>query len=188
VSDAIASGNSNKKPWFRPAVQLIRQDIFMSQSQPSQYLESKIMTASPAQLHLMLIEGAIRFCNKAEHDLKNGNEGFANEALVRAIEIVAEMLAGVRHSDDEINVKLADLYQFLFNTLTSAFVNTDTTKLSDVLRILQFERETWQLACERVGAEEQSPPTVKNAAAKTPIVATPHSMQQNATSGLSLEA
>lgn len=155
----------------------------MSQSQPSQYLESKIMTASPAQLHLMLIEGAIRFCNKAEQDLKDGNEGYANESLVRAIEIVAEMLAGVQHSNDEINTKLTDLYQFLFNTLTSAYVNTDTAKLADVLRILQFERETWQLACERVGAEGQATP-----AAKPAIVAAPHSLQSSPTPGLSLEA
>lgn len=155
----------------------------MSQSKTSQYLESKIMTASPAQLHLMLIEGAIRFCRKAEQDLEAGNEGFANEAMVRAIEIIAEMMAGVRHSEDDVNVKLGDLYQYLFTTLTSAYVNTDATKLKDVLRILQFECETWRMACDSIGQEDSAPQ-----ATPTPVVATPHSSHQAPMGGLSIEA
>ncbi len=153
-------------------------------AQSTSYLESQVLTASPPRLHLMLIEGAMRFGRKAEQELAAGNEGHANEAMVRAIEVVAEMLAGVRHSDSEVNQKLADLYQFLFHTLTSAFVNTDSKKLADVLRILEFERETWKLACERAMTSEK--PTPEKTKAMSPPA--PHLLTGPVTEGLSIEA
>lgn len=151
--------------------------------QPANYLEAKIKTASPAQLQLMLVEGAIRFCSKAEEDLAKNNEAHANEAMVRAIEIVGEMLAGVRQGDSEINKKLTDLYQYLFYTLTSAYVNTDSTKLADVLRILEFERETWILACQRAVSDA----TPSGQSPGQPIVA-PHIATPSPNEGFSLEA
>jgi flagellar protein FliS len=151
----------------------------MAATNPSKHLEAKIKTASSAQLHLMLIEGALRFTMRAQQDLEK-NEGHANEAMVRAIDIVGELLAGVKGGDTEINAKLADLYLYLFHTLTSAYVNTDTTKLADVVRVLEFERETWRLACERVHAP-QSTPAPTQVIAQHVAVTTP--MQ-----GFSLEA
>lgn len=160
----------------------------MSQAQPSSYLESKLRTASPAQIHLMLIEGAVRFCTKAQQELEGNNEGLANEAMVRAIDIVGEMLAGVRGGDSDINKKLCDLYQYLLATLTSAYVNTDIAKLADVLRILQFERETWKLACQRVHGDSQAAKqSPAKAATTTPIVA-PQLGSPVPTEGFSLEA
>jgi flagellar protein FliS len=152
----------------------------MAATNPSKHLEAKIKTASSAQLHLMLIEGALRFTMRAQQDLEKNNEGHANEAMVRAIDIGGELLAGVKGGETEINAKLADLYLYLFHTLTSAYVNTDTTKLSDVVRVLEFERETWRLACERVHAP-QSTPAPTQVIAQHVAVTTP--MQ-----GFSLEA
>lgn len=160
----------------------------MSHPKPTDYLASKVMTASAPQLHLMLIEGAIRFCTKAQQELENNNEGFANQALVRAIDIVGELVAGVRHGESEINKKLSDLYLFLFHTLTSAYVNTDAVKLADVLRILEFERETWQLACERVRADTSATKsTPAEPAAKYSVIA-PHVASQLPAQGFSIEA
>ncbi len=113
------------------------------------YLESKVNTASSTQLHLMLIEGAVRFARQAEQAMLRNEEGKANAALTKVIDIVAEMLAGVRHADTEINRRLEELYQFTFATAVSAYVNFDSGKLADVLRVLEFERETWRMACEK---------------------------------------
>lgn len=157
----------------------------MRSENPKSYLESRVMTASPAQLHLMLIEGAIRFGTSAKQELANNNEGRANEAMLRAIDIIGEMLAGVRGGQSDINQTLGDLYQFLFHTLTSAYVNTDAQKLEDVLRILEFERETWQLACERAHAEAKQQPS--GDAVKAPIIAS-HIATPTSSGGLSLEA
>ena len=141
----------------------------MSQDQANMYFQSKVMTASPAQLHLMLIEGAIRYCTKGKQQMEKNNEGFASEALVRAIEIVGELLAGVRSGKSDINKKLSELYLYIFHTLTSAYVNGDQQKLVDVLRILEFERETWQLACQRISEDPEATPP--KPAVSTPVVA-----------------
>ncbi len=121
------------------------------------YLESKVKTASSAQLHLMLIEGAVRFARQAEQAMLRDEEAKANAALTKVIDVVAEMLAGVRHADTEINRRLEELYQYTFATAVSAYVNFDSGKLADVLRVLEFERETWRLACERVHASAAKP-------------------------------
>lgn len=156
----------------------------MSQPKPTDYLESKLKTASSAQIHLMLIEGAVRFCTKAELELEKSNETLANESMVRAIDIVGEMLAGVGAGQSEINHKLRDLYQYLLGTLTSAYVNTDRAKLADVLRILQFERETWRLACQRV-SDDGKPSTP---AEGKPTIIAPQTNVPMPAEGFSLEA
>ena len=45
--------------------------------QHSTYLESKVLTAPPQRLHLMLIEGAIRFGRQAEELLRKGERAAA---------------------------------------------------------------------------------------------------------------
>lgn len=126
----------------------------MSNSGNQQYLENRVKTASSAQLHLMLIEGAIRFARQADRGYEANDVEMASPHLLRAMDIVSEMLAGVKHSDSEINTKLVELYRFIFTRLTMAYVNTDRTKLTESISLLEFERETWQVACERTAANK----------------------------------
>lgn len=134
----------------------------MSQVHPQQYLQSRIQTASAPQLHLMLIEGAIRFCRQAEFEFERENGIEASHFLSRATDIVAELLAGVRHDDSQLNQTLASLYQYLFYTLSSAYANSDRKQVADVLRLLEIERETWQMAVAKLRSQASS---------GTPIVA-----------------
>ncbi len=83
-------------------------------AQHSQYLESKVLTAAPHRLHLMLIEGAIRFGRQAEGLLHRGETAAAAAPLLRVVDIVGEMLAAVRGRNTDINKKLVDLYWYLF--------------------------------------------------------------------------
>jgi flagellar secretion chaperone FliS len=119
----------------------------------SSYLESKVLTASPQRLHLMLIEGAIRFGRQAEEALRRGDNAAAAAPLLRVIDIVGEMLAGVRTIKSELNQKIADLYWFLFRRVSEAKINSDAAALAQALRLLEFERQTWQLACEKLGGD-----------------------------------
>jgi flagellar protein FliS len=119
-------------------------------TQNSHYLESKVLTAPPHRLHLMLIEGAVRFARQAEEALRRDDQPAAAAALLRVIDIVGEMLAGVRQQKSELNTKLADLYWFLFRRVTEAKINADSAALADALRILEYERQTWLLVCEKL--------------------------------------
>jgi flagellar secretion chaperone FliS len=136
-----------------------------------QYLESKVLTAPPQRLHLMLIEGGIRFGRQAEEELRRGNPATATAPLARLVNIVGEMLAGVRHAKGEINKKLADLYWFIFRRASEAAINLDAAALADALKLLEFERETWQKVCERLNAEGRaatSPTQAQATAARKP--------------------
>lgn len=132
--------------------------------QHSQYLESKVLTAPPHRLHLMLIEGAIRFGRQAETELAAGNNVAASGHMMRVLDIVGEMLAGIRANQGELNDKLAAVYWFIFRRVSEATMEQDAAALAEVLRLLEFERETWQLVCEKFGATSNSvasapPPT-----------------------------
>jgi flagellar secretion chaperone FliS len=119
----------------------------------NQYLESKVSTAPSHRLHLMLIEGAIRFGRQAEDALRCGDALSAAEPLMRVVDIVGEMLAGVRGQKTELNEKIAGLYLYLFRRIVEAKVNNDVEKLSEALKLLEYERETWQLACDAIASQ-----------------------------------
>lgn len=129
-------------------------------SQHTHYLESKVLTAPPHRLHLMLIEGAIRFGRQAEQDIRAGNAAAASTPLMRMLDIVGEMLVGVRQTKSELNDKLAALYWFVFRRVSEATMNGDEAALKEVLGILEFERETWQMVCEKTPAGENTSATV----------------------------
>jgi flagellar secretion chaperone FliS len=115
------------------------------------YLESKVLTAPPHRLHLILIEGAIRFGRQAEEALNRKDTIGAAAPLRRVIDIVGEMLAGVRQNKSELNQKLAEVYWFIFRRVSEAKINSDCTALAQSLQLLDYERETWQLACDKLG-------------------------------------
>jgi flagellar protein FliS len=142
----------------------------------SQYLESKILTAPPHRLHLMLIDGAIRCGRQAEEAFRAGDAETAAGPLMRALEIVGEMLVGVRHGSSELNTRMAQFYWFLFCRLSEAKIHSDGRPLAEALRLLEYERTTWQLVCDKAG---QTP------AAETPKPAPPHAAPERS---LSLEA
>jgi flagellar protein FliS len=121
--------------------------------QHSQYLESKVLTAPPHRLQLMLIEGAIRFGRQADELLRQGDTVGAAAPLMRVVDIVGEMLAGVREQKSDINQKLTSLYWFLFRRVSEAKIHSDAEKLAEALRLLEFERQTWTAVCNKFSTD-----------------------------------
>src|SRR5262249_7593174 len=119
--------------------------------QNSVYLESKVLTAPPQRLHLMLIEGAIRFGRQADEALRRGDQIAAAGPLLRVLDIVGEMLVGVRENKTELTRKIADLYLFVFRCVSLAKINGDVAPLGEALNLLEFERQTWQMLCDKLG-------------------------------------
>jgi flagellar protein FliS len=125
-------------------------------AQNSQYLESKVLTAPSYRLHLMLIEGAIRFGRQAAEALQRGDQAAVATPMLRVVDIVGEMLAGVRGSASNVNKRLTELYWFLFRMASEAKINSDAEKLSALIRLLEYERQTWQMLCDKMGGETKS--------------------------------
>lgn len=120
-------------------------------TQNVQYLESKVLTAPSYRLHLMLIEGAIRFGRQASEALRRGDQLAAATPLLRVIDIVGEMLAGVRQQSSDVNKRLTDLYWFLFRLASETKIHSDAEKLAVLLRLLEYERQSWQMLCDKLG-------------------------------------
>ena len=150
--------------------------------QHSSYLEAKVLTAQPHQLHLMLIEGAIRFGRQAQDALQRGEQIAAATSLLRIVDIVGELLAGVRENKSDLNRKISDLYSYLFRRVSEAKINSDALALREAMELLEFERQTWQLACDKLaaaGAKAGHAPTSPNYGT---------SRNQSPKSGISFEA
>jgi flagellar protein FliS len=70
---------------------------------------------------------------------------------MRLVDIVGEMLVAVRGPESPLNDRLAKLYWFLFQRVSEAKINSDHRKLAEALQLLEYERETWQLVCDKAG-------------------------------------
>ncbi len=116
------------------------------------YLEAEILTASPQKLHLMLIEGAIRFIERTRIAWQEENWDVGCETLIRSQQIISEILAGLNPNvGGDLPKKVASLYIWMYRTLIEAGASRDQDKLREVVRVLEIERETWRQLCEQLG-------------------------------------
>lgn len=128
----------------------------MEASAQESYLVTEVLTAAPQKLQLMLIDAAIRWAEKARRLWREQRDDQAGEALIRAQEIVGQMLASLNPEPAPALVrKVAAVYLFIFRSFMEANLRRDEGKLDDALRILRTERETWRQVCEKLGTQRQ---------------------------------
>ncbi len=117
------------------------------------YLVTAVMTATPQKLHLMLIEGAIRCVHTARRHWAANEDEHAGEALIRAQEILAQMLAGVnRDANPDLAKQVASVYMFIYRRIMEASLLRDDAKLDEALKILEIEQGTWRQLCDQLSA------------------------------------
>jgi flagellar protein FliS len=119
----------------------------------SRYLDGRVATASQPELQLMLLDGAIRFGRQAEQLWNEPAQRVECDNLLnRTNDIVEALVQGLAITESEISRRLADEYAFAFRQIALAQLNHDAAPLAAALHLLQYERETWQLACEQLKA------------------------------------
>lgn len=118
------------------------------------YLRTRVMTANPAELRLMLIEGAIRFASQAREGLARRDYEASFNGFGKAREIVLELMSGIApDADPELVARVRGVYAFIYTELVEASFEKDVPRVGKVIELLEFERETWVLAIERLRAE-----------------------------------
>ena len=154
--------------------------IVMQPKNTSQYLDSKVLTASQPRLHLMMLEGAVRFGRQAA-SLWSDDASFseADLFLAKVADIVDELVHGMASRANEISGQLEEQYAFIYRELAAGRINRDKSKLDTCLQLLDYHRETWKLACEKIEAGDGAP--------SPRAVPIPH-LPSVPTNGLSLEA
>lgn len=117
------------------------------------YNNSKVLTASPAELTLMLYEGAIKFCNIAIMAIEKKDIEKAHTNIKKAEAIINEFRATLDHkypvAEDFDNV-----YKYLRERLMMANIKKDTEILEEVLTHLRTMRDTWKEVMEICASEK----------------------------------
>ena len=109
----------------------------------AQYKNSKILTASPAELTLMLYEGAIKFCNIAitaieQKDIEKAHINIVKtQRIIEHFRLTLDMKYPVAQDFDRV-------YEYLARRLAQANVKKDKEILEEVLEHLHSMRDTWK--------------------------------------------
>lgn len=107
------------------------------------YANSKIMTASPAELTLMLYEGAIKFCNIAITAIEEGDIAKAHKNIMKVEHIIEEFQSTLDHRY-EVAKDFDNVYNYLYQRLIQANVKKDKEIMEEVLGHLRTMRDTWK--------------------------------------------
>lgn len=109
----------------------------------AQYNNNKIMTASPAELTLMLYEGAIKFCNIAIIAVENKNIEKAHVHIVK-VERIIDYFRQTLDMRYPVAEEFEKVYAYLSRRLTEANVKKDKEILEEVNGHLHSMRDTWK--------------------------------------------
>ena len=152
----------------------------MTHPTKSQYLESKVLTASQPQLQVMLLDGALRFGRQAK-ELWASDTSFAevDRYLERMANVVDELTHGVAEGSTEMSKELEEQYAFVYRELAACRIDQTAEKLEACLQLLEYQRETWKLACEKLETQ---------AATAKPVLPHMALKLQQPSQGFSLEA
>lgn len=107
------------------------------------YQNNKISTATPAELTLMLYEGAIKFCNIAIIGIEEKNISKSNNFIIKTEDIIS-YLRSTLDSNYPVAAEFEKVYLYINERLILANIRKDTAILEEVLEHLRVMRDTWK--------------------------------------------
>ena len=107
------------------------------------YANSKVATATPAELTLMLYDGAIKFCNIAIMPLEEKDLEKAHNNIIKVENIISEFQITLNHKYP-VAKDFDAVYKYLKERLVEANVKKDKEVLEEVLEHLRTMRDTWK--------------------------------------------
>ena len=108
-----------------------------------QYEKSKILTASSAELTLMLYEGAIKFANLAIAGIEEKDIQKAHTNIIKVERIIEEFQATLNHKYP-VAKDFDEVYSYLMIRLKEANIKKDKEIMEEVLKHLRTMRDTWK--------------------------------------------
>lgn len=110
----------------------------------AQYNNSKVLTATPAELTLMLYEGAIKFCNIAIVAVEHKEIEKAHNNIVKVQRII-EYLRVTLDMKYPVAQDFERIYVYLEGRLVKANIKKDTEILEEICGHLRSVRDNWKL-------------------------------------------
>lgn len=125
----------------------------------NEYLESHVMTATAQQLHLMVVDGALRFANAGKEALSENDYERSHLALSRSREFISEMISGLdQERAPEMIESLRSLFAFSYRNLAQADIEHKVELAEDAIQILQLHKQTWMELIEKLPEDYQANP------------------------------
>ncbi len=115
----------------------------LSSNAYAQYNRNKILTASPAELTLMLYDGCIKFINIAMMGIDENDIEKANNNIKKAERIVLELQTTL---DDryEVAKDFNTVYSYIKRRLLEANISKDKEVLLECAGHMRTMRDTWK--------------------------------------------
>lgn len=127
----------------------------MNQNAAQNYLRTKVLTATPEQLQMMLFDGALRFGEQAKAALQQKQFEQSYNLISRVQKIITEMSCALKHDVfPDLCGKLAALYNYAYRKLIEANIEHTVEPLEEALGILRYQRETWALLLQQLGRQK----------------------------------
>ena len=107
------------------------------------YKGTKVNTASPAELTLMLYDGAIKFCNMALLGFEQNDTTKINNYIKKTLNIITEL----RSTLDFKYATAKDfdvVYEYIYRQLVDANVRKDQACLDEALNRIREMRDLWK--------------------------------------------
>ncbi len=109
----------------------------------AKYQNSKILTASPAELTLMLYEGMIKFINIGMAAIDERDYGKANTNIIKAERIV-DHLAATLNDKYPVSKEFNNIYDAIMDALIRGNVHKDKEELERASEYAHMIRDTWK--------------------------------------------
>ncbi|GLB60182.1 flagellar export chaperone FliS [Cytobacillus sp. NCCP-133] len=107
------------------------------------YKENTVTQASPAELTLMLYNGALKFIKLAKQGIEEQNMEMKNTNIQKTQSIVQELMITL-NTDIELSNNLMRMYDYMFRQLVEANVKNDVKLLVEVEGFLVEFRDAWK--------------------------------------------
>ncbi|MFG0305902.1 MAG: flagellar export chaperone FliS [Phycisphaerales bacterium JB040] len=120
------------------------------------YLQTKVMSATPEELRLMLLDGAIKFAIQGRDGLAARDFEQAYLGFSQCRPIVLELLNTIRDDQDpDLAGRVRGVYTFILSELIQGAHEKDVPRINKVIELLEYERETWVLLMRKLATEKK---------------------------------
>ena len=122
------------------------------------YQDMKVQTASPAQIMIMLYDGAIRFSLQAKKKIEEKDYEAKGVFISKTQAIIDELMNSLDFTiAPELCTNLQQLYIYINERLTHANINLEADSMDEVIQLLNTLRDGWKQAL----ASEADPTVTK---------------------------
>lgn len=107
------------------------------------YTEAAVLSATPAQLVVILYDGCLRFLHQSSTAMRNGDLRYCREQMFRAENIINALNLSLDMNQGQIAAQLRAIYLFCKRYLAQGMMEQDPAKIEAVTRLLSELRDGW---------------------------------------------